>query len=92
MLWPAHNLVYLSLSLPLPCSDASAVLYLDSLLQSQANVPMFSFELRTQVPVGELGDPVLFVGGIDEGVIGDIDTLGLPLFTGCLKDFAYNFE
>ena len=33
---------------------------------------------------------MIFIGGIDQGVITGID--GVPPFTGCMRDFAYNFE
>ena len=61
-------------------------LYIDSIAQGSLTSPGLTFELSTSP---SSGPAVLFVGGVDEGIVGEIDDL--PPFTGCMSDFAYNF-
>jgi len=71
------------------CSDYT--LYLDSLeQQSVQGLSGFSIQLPTSSGAGQ--QPVLFVGGIDSGVVGFQELQGLSTFQGCMKDFGYNYR
>lgn len=84
-----HNSI-LSFSVP-PHIRSDYTLYLDSLEQQSVQGPSgFSIQLPTSSSAGQ--QPVLFVGGIDSGVVGFQELQGLSTFQGCLKDFGYNYR
>ena len=67
-------------------SDGDHSFYLNGVLQDRVvSFTGFTFSLGP----GSNLQPVLFVGGIDQGVIAEIDDV--PTFRGCLRDFSYNF-
>ena len=62
--------------------------YVDGIPQGPpVAVQGLNFQLSTNPVTSDQG--VLFVGGIHRGIVSEIN--GLPPFTGCLSDFAYNF-
>lgn len=75
---------------PHPLSVGDHSFYLNGVLQDMvSNFAGFTFRVSTSLGPGPNPQPVLFVGGVNEGVIAEIDDV--PSFRGCLRDFSYNF-
>lgn len=79
-----HSLL---LELNTSSTPAEVALFVDGVLQDTTIAPAFNFRLPTSLPGNE--QTQLFIGGATPGVFANIDSL--PPFTGCLRDFVYNF-